>query len=263
MKPNLLSILDVAVEAALEAGRITLEYFQTSSLVVYTKSDQSPVTIADRAAESRIIEIVRDHFPSHSIIGEESGESVGSEPYQWIIDPIDGTKSFINGVPLYGVMIGVAIDGVPSVGVVHFPALGDMHTAARGHGSHWNGRPAKVSDRSSLDEARLLTTSPKSYGPDPRKARIYAELERRSSLARGWGDCYGHMLVATGRADIMLDPKMSLWDCAALLPIIEEAGGRFTDWNGDARIDGGDAISTNAALHAVVMDVVRSSGANI
>lgn len=256
MKPSLLSILDVAIDAAYGAGRITLSHFQSASLEVEIKNDLSPVTVADRSAEAHIVEVIRRSFPEHSILGEESGEIIGSEPYQWIVDPIDGTKSFINGVPLYGVMIGVVVDGVPSVGVVHFPALGDMHTAAKGHGSRWNGRPARVSGCSSLDDARLLTTSSKSISRDPNASRIYFELERKSKLARGWGDCYGHMLVATGRADIMLDPNMSIWDCAALMPIVEEAGGRFTDWNGDARIDGGSAISTNGALHDAVMSIV-------
>jgi histidinol-phosphatase len=254
---NLQPLLDVALEAAYEAGRVTLSYFQTSSYAVETKADESPVTIADRSAEERIISIVRRHFPTHSILAEESGEVAGSDPIQWIVDPIDGTKSFISGVPLYGVMIGVLIDGDPTIGVVHFPALGDMHHAVRGAGAYWNGRRSRVNECSSLDEVRLLSTDKRRIAEDPHKARVYAALEPRAKFVRTWGDCYGHMLVATGRAEIMLDPKMSIWDCAALLPIIEESGGHFTDWRGDRRIDGGDAISVNAGLFSEMMRVVR------
>ena len=249
---NLTALLDVALEAAGEAGRITLSHFQTGGLAVETKSDRSPVTIADRQAEERIVSIVRRHFPAHSILGEESGETVGSEPIQWIIDPIDGTKSFISGVPLYGVMIGVLVEGEPVVGVVHFPALGDTHWAARGLGAYWNGRRSRVSEIATLEEARVLSTDSRRLANDPQKSAAFTELERRAKFVRTWGDCYGHMLVATGRAEIMLDPKMNIWDCAALLPIVVESGGHFTDWRGEPRIDGGDAISVNAALHAAV-----------
>jgi histidinol-phosphatase len=256
MTPSLQSLLDVALEAAHEAGRLTLSYFQTARYDVEIKSDDSPVTIADRAAEERIVATVRRHFPSHAILGEESGELIGSEPYQWIIDPIDGTKSFICGVPLYGVMIGVVIEGVPSVGVVNLPALGDVHWGARNIGSYWNGQRARVSECGSLDEARIVSTDARRFRNDPSKSTAFEALERRAKLMRTWGDCYGHMLVATGRADVMLDPKMSIWDCAALMPIVEEAGGHFTDWKGVARIDGGDAISTNAALYRDVMKII-------
>lgn len=253
---DLTALLDVALEAAYEAGRITQSYFQTTDFAVETKSDDSPVTIADRRAEERIVSVVRRHFPTHSILGEESGETVGSEPVQWIVDPIDGTKSFISGVPLYGVMIGVVVEGVPSVGVVHFPALGDTHHAARGLGAYWNGRRSRVSDRASLEEARVLSTDARRITGDPARAAGYLELERRAKLVRTWGDCYGHMLVATGRAEIMLDPKMSIWDCAALLPIVEESGGHFTSWRGEARIDGGDAISVNDRLFETVLELL-------
>jgi histidinol phosphatase-like enzyme (inositol monophosphatase family) len=261
MTPTLQSILEVALEAAHEGGRVTLGYFQTSNLAVDLKRDASPVTIADRMAEERIGAIVRSRFPRHSLLGEESGATIGSEPYQWIIDPIDGTKSFISGVPLYGVMIGVVVEGVPSVGVVHFPALGDTHWGVRGAGLYWNGRRSRVSECASLEEARLLTTDMRRARVDAAKASVLEELGGRVRLVRSWGDCYGHMLVATGRAEMMLDPRMSIWDCAALLPIIEESGGCFTDWRGAARIDGGDAISTNGALHDEVMGIVTSASA--
>jgi histidinol-phosphatase len=251
---NLQPLLDLALEAAYEGGRTTLSYFQTSNFAVETKTDLSPVTVADRAAEERIVAIIRGRHPEHAVLGEESGTAPGTEPIEWIIDPIDGTKSFIAGVPMYGTMIGVVVEGVPTIGVVSMPALGEMYWGMRGSGSYWNGRRARVSSCASLEDARLLTTDIRRIRTMQEKSRAYDQLERRVKLVRTWGDCYGHMLVATGRAEIMLDPKMSIWDCAAILPIIEEAGGHFTDWRGIRTIDGGDAISTNDALHRMVLE---------
>lgn len=260
MTPTLHKILDVALDAAYEAGRITLSYFQTARYDVESKSDSSPVTAADHAAEDHIVGAIRRHFPMHAIIGEERGEVSGTESVQWIIDPIDGTRSFISGVPLYGVMIGVVVEGVPTIGVVNVPALNDMYWGVKGHGSFWNGRRARVSECASLEHSRLLTTDPRRLAVDgdarDSQKALYRRLEERAAMVRSRGDCYGHMLVATGRAEIMLDPKMSLWDCAAVMPIVVEAGGHFNDFSGVARIDGPDAMSTNAALHARVMSLI-------
>jgi histidinol phosphatase-like enzyme (inositol monophosphatase family) len=259
MSPLYRDMLDTAVEAAVEAGKITLQYFQTSSFEVELKSDRSPVTIADRRAEERIAEIVGRRFPEHAILGEEHGLRGGSAPITWIVDPIDGTKSFIHGVPLYGVMIGVEIEGAADVGVVHFPALGETYYAARGFGSYWNGRRMRVSETASLANALLVSTASKRFPPDSDVGRAQEELAGRTALQRTWGDCYGHMLVASGRAEIMLDPRMSVWDCAPLAVIVEEAGGIFTDWSGARTIHGGSAISTNAHLHHEVMEIIHAS----
>jgi len=252
-------ILDTAVEAAVEAGRLTLQYFQSSSFEVELKADASPVTVADRRAEERIIEIIGRRFPDHAILGEEHGNRQGTAPVTWIIDPIDGTKSFICGVPLYGVMIGVEIEGSADVGVVHFPALGEIYYAARGAGSYWNGRRIRVSRTAQLADAVLLATESRRLDPGTEKGAAHRALVEATRLYRTWGDCYGHMLVASGRADIMLDPAMSIWDCAPLQVIIEEAGGIFTDWSGAPTIHGGSAISTNADLRADVMEIIRAS----
>ena len=167
------------------------------------------------------------------------------------MDPIDGTKSFVHGVPLYGVMVGLEIDDSPSVGVVNFPALGEMVCAAKGLGCTWNGRTAKVSDVSDLSEATVLCTDPeKWYGKEAGSKR----LREHAKLVRGWGDCYGHVLVATGRAEVMMDPIMNVWDSAALAPILEEAGGTFTDWKGNATIWGDEAVATNGVLFEQVME---------
>lgn len=251
---QLTELLEFAIEAAWEAGRITLAHFQTA-LEVEQKADQSPVTIADRAAEEKMRSRIRARFPNDAICGEEFGEDPGSSGYRWILDPIDGTKSFIHGVPLYGVMIAAEFERRSIVGVVNLPALGELICAARGSGCFWNGRRAAVSNVDRLDQATLVMTNPTGFARVG-KHEAYERLTAVTKVNRGWGDCYGHVLVATGRADIMLDPVTSLWDCAALQPIVEEAGGTFTDWTGKPTIYGGDAIATNGHLFQQVRDIV-------
>lgn len=248
---------DIAVEAAIEAGKITLEYFQISSLDVEMKENQSPVTIADKRAEERIVSIIRRNFPDHGIIGEESGTSEGSGGITWIIDPLDGTKTFIAGVPMYGVLIGVEADGEVVAGVVHFPALGETYYASRGDGAYWNGRRMRVSEVSDAARALLLATDIRRFERDPEKEAGFRRLLPATRMFRTWGDCYGHMLVASGRADIMLDPAMSVWDSAPLKIIVEEAGGIFTDWAGIPTIHTGSAVTTNGHLHQKVMEMLR------
>lgn len=250
-------ILDVALEAAIEAGKITLEYFQTGSFDVETKADNSPVTMADKRSEECVRAIIGRGFPDHAIVGEESGTTNPEGPATWIVDPLDGTKTFICGVPLYGIMIGVEIEREVVAGVVHFPALAETYHATKGGGSYWNGRPMRVSDVSALDKAVLLATDTKRFARDPVKAAGHDRLVEAVKMYRSWGDCYGHMLVASGRAEIMLDPKMSIWDLAPLKVIVEEAGGVFTDWEGVATIHGTSAVSTNAALREQVMEMLR------
>ncbi|MCZ6635992.1 MAG: histidinol-phosphatase [bacterium] len=252
-EPSLREILDFAAEAAWQAGRITLQYFQTG-VAVEEKADASPVTVADKGAEDKLREMIEAKFPEDGILGEEHGEKQGSTGRRWIVDPIDGTKSFIHGVPFYGVLVGVEIDDVPTVGVVNFPALNEMLCAAKGLGCTWNGRRARVSDVSDLKDATVLFTDPDNwYGKDEPAKRI----RDQAKLVRGWSDCYGYALVATGRAEVMLDPKMNVWDCAALAPIMEETGGTFTDWKGKATIWAEEAVGTNGVLFERVMEVIR------
>jgi histidinol phosphatase-like enzyme (inositol monophosphatase family) len=253
--PSLSELLDVATEAAYLAGKRTLAYFN-AGVGVETKANDTPVTLADKEAERIIRERIARYFPGHAILGEEEGETPGSVAnFRWIIDPLDGTKSFIHGVPLYGVLVAVEIRGRADVGVVYLPALDEMVTAATGLGCRWNGRPARVSSVSSLKEATLSTTSPLGC---IKRSDAYEKLAERTKLQRAWGDCYGYVLVATGRAEIMLDRRMNVWDCGPLLPILQEAGGRFTDWKGEATIWGGDAVATNGMLHDPVVEVLRS-----
>jgi histidinol-phosphatase len=246
--------LEFAVDAAWQAGRQTLAHYQTG-VAVQQKIDRSVVTIADRNAEQLLRNLIAARYPDHAIVGEELGQNDRVSPYRWVIDPIDGTNTFVRGVPFYGVLVALEIDGAATVGVVYFPALDEMISAAQGLGCYWNGRRARVSTVTSLAEACIAYTD--SRGLRERLEDDWDALQRATALQRGWGDCYGHCLVATGRADVMLDPRMNPWDCAALIPILQEAGGRFTDWNGRVTIDGGDAVSTNGALHEEVLTRLR------
>ncbi len=254
---SLSDLLEFAVEAAREAGKIPLEYFQTE-LNVSTKPDQSPVTIADKRTEEKLRELILARFPEHGIVGEEFGEHNIGSAYRWIIDPIDGTQSFIRGVGLFGLLLGLELEGEMIVGVANLPAINEIVYAAKGLGCYWNDRRARVSQTSNLSDATLLTTDVRSCFSSGRGA-AYEQLAAATKLQRTWGDCYGHILVATGRAEIMLDPIMNPWDCAALLPILHEAGGTFTDWEGKATIEGGNAISTNRFLFGDVMQLLNGS----
>ncbi len=254
---ELKEILDFAVDAAREAGEITLRYFRRE-VETRLKGKDNFVTQADVEAEEYLRRRINERFPDDSIIGEEGGESVGVSARRWIIDPIDGTYSFVHGVPFYGVLLGVEVEGEPTVGVINMPALGEVAYAARGLGCFLNGEPARVSKTASLEDALLLSTD---FGSCARYGFGAAaeELQTRAAMRRTWGDCYGYVLVATGRADVMLDPAMNVWDCAALLPVIEEAGGTFTDWRGTRTIHGGNAVATNGPLFEEVMRIVKSN----
>jgi len=251
--PSLADLRDIAIEAAYLGGRRTLAYFN-AGVAVEIKSDNTPVTQADREAEQIIRARIQHYFPEHSILGEEAGEQRASADYRWIIDPIDGTKTFIRGVPLYGTLIGVEVKGKAAVGVAYIPALDEMVAAADGLGCTCNSRPAHVSSIASLDQAALMCTN--IYAARKRSSAI-DRLASRTLLQRTWGDCYGYVLVATGRAEVMIDPAMKPWDCAPLLPILREAGGHFTTWQGEATIWGEDAVATNAALNAQVLELLR------
>lgn len=253
--PNLQTILEFAVESAQLAGSFTLGYFNADT-PHELKADRSPVTVADRGAEQRLRQRIEQAFPTHGILGEEYGETRGSEPARWILDPIDGTYSFISGVPLYSVLIGFEWRGEVLAGVIHLPALGETVYAARGLGCWWNGRRARVSTVTDMAEARLVGTGTKSmYAADHGPA---FERVRAACLAdRSWSDAYAYALVATGRAEVALDPKMCIWDTAALLPCLLEAGGTFTDWAGRTTHTAPEAVATNGALFEPVMRLIR------
>ena len=210
----------------------------------------------DREAEQLIRGRVEERYPEHSILGEEYGESNAGARVRWIVDPIDATRSFMRGVPLYGVLIGIEIDGEPAVGVAHFPALGETVAAGRGLGCTWNGAPCRVSKVNRIEDAVVLTTDVERILSRP-EGPGWRRLQQRASFSRTWGDCYGHALVATGRAEVQVDPVMAPWDAGPFLTIVTEAGGRFTTREGEATIHGGSGISTNGILHDEVLGELR------
>lgn len=247
-------ILGSAERFAREAGELTLRYFGTD-LEVDDKEDGSPVTRADREAEGLIRTRIAAEFPDHGILGEEYGREREDAEVRWILDPIDGTRAFMRGVPLYAVLIGVEVRGDALVGVAHFPALGETVAAAVGRGCRWNGRAASVSRVSTLERSLVLTTDVEEILSRP-QGTGWRRLAGAAHTSRTWGDAYGHILVATGRAELMVDPILSDWDAAPLLPILSEAGGRFTDLTGRATIHGGSAVSSNGLLHALALEAL-------
>ncbi len=243
-------LMEAAAELARIAGDVALRHFR-ASITVEAKADGSPVTIADRDAEHAAREWIDAHFPGDGILGEELGIARPEAPRRWILDPIDGTKSFIRGVPLWGSLVAVVErEGDESrvlAGAAYFPALGESLVAASGAGSWWNGARCFVSEVAKVEEATVLTTD-EQFRHAPERLGAWNALAGRALLSRSWGDCYGYLLVATGRAEVMVDGILSPWDAAAFLPIIEEAGGVLTDWTGKRTPFGGDAIASNAAL---------------
>jgi histidinol-phosphatase len=252
--------LQFALETARRASELILGYYQSASLVVESKRDTSPVTAADRGAEELIRKDIQQEFAGDGILGEELGESPSKNGFRWILDPVDGTKSFIHGVPLFGTLIGLEWHDRVVLGVCRFPALDEVVYAAKGTGAWWqtgSGSPrrAHVSAVDRLSEALFCVTTISGW----ERIGRYDAFERVRSaakLTRGWGDCYGHALVATGRADVMIDPLMNPWDAAALVPIVEEAGGHFCDWTGSTSIHSGNGISVNAALRESVLELL-------
>lgn len=254
---ELRDMLDFAHELAWQAGKITLRYFQTGITPDF-KADESPVTVADRETEQFLRSAIAARYPTHAVLGEEYGETGAGASYRWIVDPIDGTRSFVRGVPLYGVMLGLEREGEPVLGVVNIPVLNEMVYAAQDLGCYWNGRPCRVSQVSTLKESLLLASAVSGYD-DERNLPALQRLIKNVGTFRTWGDCYGYFLVATGRAEIMLDPQMSVWDAAALFPIMREAGGTFTDWNGTATINGGEGIGTNGVVLDEVLRLIKGA----
>lgn len=260
------SRLEYAVEIARKAGDFTLQHYRNPGLAVERKGDGSPVTVADQGAEKLLRELISQRFADDAIVGEEFGKTAGTSGYQWILDPIDGTKSFISGVPLYTTLVAVMRNDEPLIGVIFAPAVDEMVYAAKGQGC-WHvvddgeRHAAKVSSVGSLSEAVYLTTCVRSYTLDrPQDGRgVFDKLAESCRVSRTWGDAFGYMLVATGRAEIMIDPVMNLWDAAALQPIIEEAGGEFFDWHGRPTVHSGEAVATNGALAAQVRQILGDS----
>ena len=252
---DLREYLEFAAQAAHEAGSLTLGYFRTGEVRPELKPDDTPVTAADREAERLIRARIGARYPEHAVVGEEYGAE-GDSSHRWIVDPIDGTKAFVRGVPLYGVLIGLEIEGACEVGAAYFPALDELVCAATGEGCYCNGRRARVSGAKALEEGILSFTDASSFEEHGRE-EAFRRLRRAAGGSRGWSDAYGHALVATGRTELMLDPVVNPWDCAPFPPILREAGGYFGDWSGNETIHAGEALSTTRELLPEVLRLIE------
>ena len=225
------------------------------------KRDRSPVTAADRGAEELLRNRLRATFAGDGVLGEEFGEIPSENGFRWILDPVDGTKAFVHGVPLFGTLIGLEKEGRMVAGICRLPAAGAVVYAAEGGGAWWQvgshePRAARVSETDDWDEAVACFTELDGYERIGRLDVLDA-LRSQASMVRGWGDCYGHLLVAAGRADVRVDPLMNPGDIAALIPILREAGGSCTGWNGAIGIDVGNGVSVNAALREKTLALLK------
>ena len=251
--------MDAVAEVAGLAGDIAKRYYGGNP-ETRTKKDGSPVSVADMEAERAAREWIELRFPDDGILGEELPPVRPRAARRWILDPIDGTYTFLQTVPLWGTLVAVAEGEDVIAGAAYFPALDEIIVAARGEGCWWNGSRSCVSTVTDLAEARLVTTDAR-FIREPSRRERWMRLQNGARTMRTWGDCYGYLLVATGRADIMVDDVISDWDGAALMPIITEAGGEFTDWRGRATAFGGDTIATNGQLGAIVRKILTPSDA--
>jgi myo-inositol-1(or 4)-monophosphatase len=237
-----------AVELAHETGSLIQKHWQRGALNVERKRDRTVVTETDQEVERLMRQRIKDRFPEHGIIGEEYGNENESAEWVWILDPIDGTLSYIHQIPLFGSLYGLLHNGQPVLGVIHQPILGQL-CIGDGQRTLFNGEPCQVSGKTDVESATVLCT-------DPRRAAIHhngpawERFVSGAELLRSWGDCYGYMMVATGRADLMCDPILSPWDLLPLIPIIRGAGGTITDWNGNDPVQGKSALAGTPLLHA-------------
>lgn len=237
------------------SGEIIKNYFRTG-IDVENKSDDSPVTIADRKAEELMRKEITKEFPEHGIIGEEFGEENESAEYKWILDPIDGTKSFICGAPTFGTLIGLLKDGKPILGLFNQPIINEM-LIGDNFRTIINNQSTKIRECKNLSEAVLLTTDHFMIGKY-KDQKAFDDLAARVKLYRHWGDCYGYYLVATGYADIMIDPIMSPWDLIPLIPIIKGAGGIITDYEGNEAVKGNSIVAASPEIHSLVISILNS-----
>jgi histidinol-phosphatase len=242
---------ETAIDAVKKAGDLAMSYFDRN-VEIQWKADESPVTVADQNAEKLIRETLLGHFPQDGFLGEEWGNAAGASGYRWIIDPIDGTRSFVRGIPLWGTLVGLEYKGELIAGVARMPALNQTYHALRGGGAFRDSRRIHVSKIDDFAKAHLYYSSLKYFDRTDTDAAfhgLYAECERQ----RGFGDCYGFLLVAEGAGEMMIDHGVHAWDVAALIPIVEEAGGKMTDWKGKVDIEAPDSLASNGILHERIL----------
>jgi len=265
--PENLELLKIALKTAELAEENILKYYQ-NDVGVEWKADKTPVTIADKGTEELARKFWAKETPGFGVIGEEFGIESPDAEYQWVIDPIDGTKSFIHGVPLFGTLIGLWHKNVPIASVIRLPAMKSAVWAVNGGGAFLDGREVRASKVSQLSDALVLsgtvnTMEDKGFGEG------FTKLRRSARLHRGWGDCYGYYLVAAGRAEIMVDPVVSMWDIAPFPLLMKEAGGKFSTIDGKTELfdangkptapiyEGFTSIATNGLLHDVALECLK------
>lgn len=247
---------DLAIEASEEAGKLALRYFDAGVSVEW-KKDESPVTVADRQAETYLRERISKAFPQDGLLGEEHGDRPGTSGYRWIIDPIDGTRSFVRGIPIWGTLIGIEHRGEMVAGVARVPAMGITYRALRGDGAYRDSRRIHVSEVDQLDQAQVFYSSV-SWFVKAGCADIFLKLAGATQRQRGFGDFYGYVLVAQGSGEIMVEYGVHPWDVAAIIPVVQEAGGRYSNWNGGLDINRHDVLVTNGLLHAPVQAMFQN-----
>ena len=246
----------VAMAAAEAGGRAALRFFRRPDLRVEWKADESPVTVADREAEAACQQVIMTAFPHDAWLGEETGESGGGSGRRWIVDPIDGTRNFVRGVPLWATLVACEENDRVVAAAVTIPALNESYDAILGGGARCNGSPIHVSSIDRLDQALFCYESPAWFHKNGMTA-VFDDLNKVTALQRGLCDAYGHMLVASGRAEVVVEPQLSVWDVAATSLVVTEAGGRFSDLNGTPSIRSGNAVVTNGKLHDAVLARLR------
>ena len=253
--PDITARLELAQDLADASGELIMSYFGNSRCAADTKGDGSPVTDADRGAETLIRNAVAEHFGDDGLFGEEHGAEPGTSGYRWVIDPIDGTISFVHGVPAFGTLIGIERDNVPVAGVMNFPAMNERAWAELGGGA-WHRiasempRRVHVSDTSTLNEAMVCTTS-FDYFRDQPWEDAYVAIARASKRTRGWSDCHSELLLVTGRVDAVVEPVLNPWDISAIIAVLHESGGRFTDWTGqnEGKSSVSSGLTSNGHIH--------------
>ena len=238
-----------------ESGEVIKPYFGDTSVAIERKGDESPVTIADRKAEETLRELINKEFPDHGIIGEEFGNENEDAEYVWVLDPIDGTISFTTGCPLFGTLIGLMHKGQPILGAIHQPIVGQL-CIGDNETTTLNERPVRIRETASLAEATQLCSCIKTVSEyQPEREANFHELVKQVRVFRTWGDCYGYLLLASGFADIMIDPIMNPWDLQPVIPVVRGAGGVITSWTGEEPKD--SAVAAPASLHAEILKVLN------
>src|SRR5262245_59667073 len=256
MNPDCRSRYEVMVEVTRAAGQVALGLFE-QNLTVEWKGDLSPVTEADRRTEQTLRSLLVGSFPGDGFFGEEFGDTPGSTGYRWIIDPIDGTRCFVRNIPHWATLVGLEHAGEMIAGVSYAPADDQLFRALRGEGAYKNDRRVRVSEVATLDRA-LACYSGARFFQEAGKERQFLNMVRGVEGARGYGDYYGFVLVAQGSSDLMVDYGVHEWDIAGLKVIVEEAGGRFTDWDGGSDLTRPDCVASNGKLHDAALAILRA-----